>query len=200
MSSTEELENAIKHCEVHDMPLNFSSQIDEGTSATIHNIKLRNKPAAVKLFRKQFSKKKLLLVASKLRKLQNKNVVRFRGYSVRPCALLFQYCFVKIESEIVHNLSQLTSILNEKEQFNLNDRLSFILQATKGVQYLHGNGVIHRDIKPANLLVLEEFNNIVVKVADFDELLSMKETINATVTSNHMKGMTLAYTALVGLL
>ena len=69
------------------------------------------------------------------------------------------------------------------------------MQATKGLLYLHSQNVIHRDFKPSNLLVHGDLKNITIKVADFDGLFLLKETISATVTSYHMKGMTLSYAA-----
>ncbi|MFK8112816.1 MAG: protein kinase [Rubripirellula sp.] len=39
----------------------------------------------------------------------------------------------------------------------------YVLQAARGLQYAHRNGMVHRDIKPANLLLSDEG---VVKVAD----------------------------------
>ncbi|XP_055853283.1 cyclin-dependent kinase 20 [Episyrphus balteatus] len=40
----------------------------------------------------------------------------------------------------------------------------FSMMMLKGIEYLHGMGVMHRDIKPANLLISE---NEILKIADF---------------------------------
>lgn len=40
---------------------------------------------------------------------------------------------------------------------------ALILQAARGLEYMHGHGLVHRDVKPSNLLVNE---NGVVKVCD----------------------------------
>ena len=190
------LEKEIGHCHVANMPLNLNDKIDEGTSAYIYKLKLRGKEAAVKLLKKQFSKLKILEVSIKLRKLNDANVIRFRGYSVRPSALLFEFCEVKLSDMSANNISQLITIFNENGHFVLSERLDLVHQAAKGLRYLHSHHIIHRDFKSANLLVTGNLENIVVKVADFDDLLLFKETIASTATcKNIFTGMTLAYVA-----
>ena len=51
------LEEEVGSLEIHDLPVNLTNKIGEGTSASIYK-HLRHKPAAIKLFKKQFSKKK----------------------------------------------------------------------------------------------------------------------------------------------
>ena len=130
-----------------------------------------------------------------LRKLENDNVVKFCGFSIKPSALLFEYCRVNIDGEKIHNLSSLLSILNDNTYFNFKERLKYIFQATKRLIYLHNNGVVHRDFKSSSLLVYGSLNEISVKVADFDGMLLLKKTVTATATSFPTKGMTLSYTA-----
>ena len=192
----QKLEDSIKHYEVGDLPVNLINKIDEGTSASVYHFELWKKPAAVKVLKKQFSKRKMLEISTKLQKLKFVNIVRFRGYSLRPSAIFFEYCAVEVNGEIVNNLSQLISILNENVRFVLRERMNYIMQALTGLEYLHENGIIHRDMKPANLLVHgHSLEALIIKVADFDELLIMKETISATITHHAMKGMTLSYVA-----
>jgi serine/threonine-protein kinase len=55
-------------------------------------------------------------------------------------------------------------ILRDEGALEVRDALSIVLQACRGLEYAHRNGVVHRDVKPGNLLRNEE---AVVKLADF---------------------------------
>ena len=57
----------------------------------------------------------------------------------------------------------LGKLLRESGPLELNHAVNCVIQAAKGLQYAHEQGVIHRDIKPANLLL---DGNGVVKILD----------------------------------
>ena len=55
-------------------------------------------------------------------------------------------------------------ILREAGVLGVQEAMSMVLQACRGLDYAHRNGVVHRDVKPGNLLRAEDGN---VKLADF---------------------------------
>ena len=191
------LEEKIKHCELSNVPLNISNKIGEGGYAHVYKLTIRNKDAAVKILKTQLSKKKVLEVAIELRKLKHSNVVRFRGYTLRPSGFVFELCELKVDEEtVIHNVSQLVQLFNDNDHFNLMERLDIILQGAKGLQYLHHQNVVHKDFKPENCLVSGTLDNLVIKVSDFDEIVEIKNTITSTLTINKkLIGMTLSYVA-----
>ena len=54
-------------------------------------------------------------MAEKLRKLEDVNVVSFRGLSVHPAALLFEFCYVEIDGLFCHSLNEVLAILNDNQ-------------------------------------------------------------------------------------
>jgi serine/threonine protein kinase len=61
------------------------------------------------------------------------------------------------------NGQDLASLVQKQGPMGLSDAVSCILQAARGLEYVHRQGMIHRDIKPANLL---RDTDGVVKVTD----------------------------------
>ena len=85
----------VKHLAVYDVPLNITDGIiGEGSSALVFKQELRGKIVAVKKFQKL-----ILKAANTLRKLRNASVLRFRGYSTRPSAVIFEYCHIDVKSK-----------------------------------------------------------------------------------------------------
>src|SRR5207253_882067 len=57
----------------------------------------------------------------------------------------------------------LSALVKKNGPFSCCKAVNYILQAARGLEFAHGEGVIHRDIKPANLLLDKKG---VVKILD----------------------------------
>jgi serine/threonine-protein kinase len=63
-------------------------------------------------------------------------------------------------------------ILRDEGVLGVQEALSMVVQACRGLDYAHRNGVVHRDVKPGNLLRAEDG---VVKLADFGIAKALSE-------------------------
>ena len=181
---------------LNDLNFHVMEVIGEGASASIHLHEINGRNIALKRFKIPISKRKTEKIAHKLFNLKHKNLVSFLGYSLKPSVIFLEYCILNIGDESVHSTTQLLEIWNEDDVFIFSDRLNIVKQATTGLTFLHENGIIHRDFKPSNLLVTGKSCDICVKVGDFDDFYSIKNTTLATTANtNQLCGCTLAYTA-----
>ncbi|OQS01170.1 protein kinase [Achlya hypogyna] len=93
-----------------------------------------------------------------LRKLKHPNIVLFIGACINPkLMILTEYCSRKSLYSVIHNKAMFATI---PWKF----KVRMVLDAARGIAYLHANRIIHRDIKSHNLLVDDDWR---VKVADF---------------------------------
>lgn len=59
--------------------------------------------------------------------------------------------------------SDLSAIVKKNGPFSVEKAVNYVLQAARGLEFAHGEGIVHRDIKPANLLLDKKG---VVKILD----------------------------------
>lgn len=97
----------------------------------------------------------------------------------------------------MNNVSDLIEIWNDENNYDFDIRINLLLQATKGLKALHDRNIVHKDFKPQNLLTMGNISNLIIKVADFDDLYELKTVHNTTQTRNfhNFNGFTLCYTA-----
>ena len=138
------LQEKVKHLEVCDIPLNVGESvvIGEGSSAVVFRHVHEGKVGAVKKFKIMLSTKTVMKAANSLLKLKHVNVCSFRGFSLRPSAIIFEYCHVNFGevNGIVHNLKELVTIFNDNGYFKLSERKDYCLQTCRGIAYLHSLG------------------------------------------------------------
>ncbi len=71
-----------------------------------------------------------------------------------------------------------------KESFTVRQRLEAVIQAARGLQCLHDNGIIHRDVKPPNLATCEvEPGVFVTKLTDLGLAKNLEENLGLTQTN-----------------
>ena len=122
-----------------------------------------------------------------MRTVRHANIVLFLGggrFHTDDCPFLV--------TEFMSRGSLATILKNDPETFSADTRIRFALDASKGMEFLHGlqSPRIHRDLKSANLLVSEGW---VVKVADFgcarlvrEEMICQNVTQATTGTANSL--------------
>ena len=75
--------------------------VGEGSFAVVFKFECKGKIVACNTFKQCVSVKSLLKPVYSLLKLEQNNVVQFSGYSSRPAALIFEYCFVTLEGKML---------------------------------------------------------------------------------------------------
>ncbi|MCU0482204.1 MAG: protein kinase, partial [Anaerolineae bacterium] len=85
---------------------------------------------------------------------------------------------------VMELLAEADTILTASQNEPFNQRIHYLIEALRALEYLHRRGILHRDLKPANILITDEK---VVKVLDFG-LATFKKADNTTALTG-----TLAY-------
>ncbi|KAK7412353.1 hypothetical protein VNO78_03808 [Psophocarpus tetragonolobus] len=93
-----------------------------------------------------------------LSRLHHPNVIKFSAACRKPPV----YCIITeylAEGSLRAYLHKL-----EHQAISLEKLIAFALDISRGMEYIHSQGVIHRDLKPENVLINENYH---LKIADF---------------------------------
>ena len=103
---------------------------------------------------------------SMLDKFRNEYIVHFYGAIFIPNKICMVTEYAKYGS-----LNDLILKRFRRNPINERIRIKILIDCSKGISYLHNNGILHRDIKPDNFLILDIDNvdNSIVtaKLTDF---------------------------------
>ena len=154
-----------------------------------------------------------------LNDLYHPNIVRLKGVSVQPLAMMLEYMYFDFkhfghDDLRVHSLAD---FLPQIDEFNCEGLFDLLNHAAKeiihGLAHLHSKGIAHRDLKPANVLISNqhycalsdeyeisrqfESRPVACKLTDFGEsrsLIVQTQSFVASRTSNIDRG-TVVYEA-----
>ncbi|EFH54023.1 hypothetical protein ARALYDRAFT_348178 [Arabidopsis lyrata subsp. lyrata] len=150
---------------LHRSDVLVGEMIGEGAYSIVYKGLLRNRfPVAVKIMepsnssvnkaREKMFQKEVLLLS----KMKHDNIVKFVGACIEPELM--------IVTELVEGGNLQRFMTNSRrDPLDLNMALSFALDISRAMEFVHSNGIIHRDLNPRNLLVTGDLKH--VKLADF---------------------------------
>ncbi|XP_073157568.1 serine/threonine/tyrosine-protein kinase HT1-like [Henckelia pumila] len=145
--------------------LSIGAVICDGTNSIVYEGLYRSIPVAIKVIHpdrvstvksdveKKFSREVLMLS-----RVKHDNIIQFIGAIVEPSMMII--------TELMKGGTLQKFLWSFRPDCpDLKLSLSFALEISRAMEYLHQNRIIHRDLKPSNLLLTEDKRKI--KLADF---------------------------------
>ncbi|ELP85451.1 protein serine/threonine kinase, putative, partial [Entamoeba invadens IP1] len=142
-------------------------KIGEGGFGVVYKGRFRGSLVAIKKMKEIYSTQEFLgefeNEMSMLDKFRCDYIIHFYG----ACVIKSEFCLV---TEYAEYGSLKDFILKESEtKISKQMKIKICIDASRGIQYLHSNGILHRDVKPDNILLVSlEYNLIAnAKLTDF---------------------------------
>jgi serine/threonine protein kinase len=136
--------------------------IGEGAHATTFVGLYLKKPVTIKMLKRKVSTAIMENELAILMSLNNPNIVRFIGASVKHNLIVTELIDGTILEEIVTG-DESVDKLHLRVSFR--KKLILLSYVADGMRYLESKSVLHRDLKPANIMVDKDFK--VAKIIDF---------------------------------
>ncbi|GAB1224199.1 hypothetical protein ENUP19_0180G0018 [Entamoeba nuttalli] len=142
-------------------------KIGEGSFGIVYIGKFRGNKVAIKKMKEVAQNKTAIdefeKEVSMLDKFRSEYIIHFYGAVVIPGKVCMVTEFAQYGS--------LQDMINKRKEtlVSMKMKIKFMIDAAKGISYLHSNGILHRDIKPDNILVIsiEENEQVNCKLTDF---------------------------------
>ncbi|PRP86659.1 hypothetical protein PROFUN_05138 [Planoprotostelium fungivorum] len=148
------------HNEIQQTDLETMELIAEGASAKVYRGRWKGRDVAIKRFNTSsiaWDYHEFHNEITTLSLVQNENLTRMYGACTRESSPF-------LVSELMAK-GTLSEFLVECRQFiDFEGRVSFCLEISKGMEYIHSLKLIHRDLKPQNIMVNK---NLKCKIIDF---------------------------------
>ncbi|KAL7715116.1 Tyrosine kinase [Entamoeba marina] len=147
--------------------LNEEKEIGSGTFGLVYKGNYRGSVVAIKKLKRiqiiEGVVDDFLKEIAMLDKFRCDYIINFHGAVCIPekLALVTEYAEHGSLRDVINNYPK--SFIKDEM------KLKFMLDAAKGIDYLHTNGILHRDIKPDNVLIVSMDANIIAnaKLTDF---------------------------------
>ncbi|GAY42752.1 hypothetical protein CUMW_069300 [Citrus unshiu] len=143
----------------------LQKMIGEGSYSIVYKGFYGCEPVAVKVIQpcnalavSREHKEKFQREVTLLSKMKHENILKFVGASVQPTMMII--------TELMRGETLQRYLWSTRpKRLDLKHSISFALDISRAMEYLHANSIIHRDLKPSNLLLTEDKKQ--VKLADF---------------------------------
>lgn len=156
-------------------------EIGMGASAIVYKGVYKNMPVAVKCIRTMSdswaNEDRLRRELRNASRLKNEHIVEFRGaaWDHEPGQASPRNVLLVTELMSGGDLRQSLNNLTNSKGLALESFVQIALQVTRGIEYLHAEGLAHRDIKSANILLTQRLQkdtnrfskDVRAKIADF---------------------------------